>query len=170
LSTPSLATRWTWTHTRELPNIAAALKSEISRIARKEVKAEVLALRKSSASQRKEIAELKRRAQTLEQLLRRLGQAKAPPPSPAAANDETSGVHRFSAKGLLMHRKRLGLSAAEVGVLMGTSSQTIYNWEQGKSRPKASHLAAIAALRTLGKKQAAAIVASRMGAPEAIAA
>ena len=152
-----------------MPNIASALKSEISRIARKEVKAEVLTLRKSAASHRKEIAELKRRAQTLEQLLRRLGQTKTPQPSPAAANDE-SGVHRFSAKGLLTHRKRLGLSASEVGVLMGTSSQTIYNWEQGKARPQASHLAAIAALRTLGKKQAAAIVASRMGAPEAIAA
>lgn len=153
-----------------MPNIASALKSEISRIARKEVKAEVLALRKSSTSQRKEIAELKRRAQTLEQLVRRLGQTKTPPPSPGAANDETSGVHRFSAKDLLTHRKRLSLSAAEVGVLMGTSSQTIYNWEQGKARPQASHLAAIAALRTLGKKQAAATVASRMGAPEAIAA
>ena len=153
-----------------MPNIASALKSEISRIARKEVKAEVLALRKSSTAQRKEIAELKRRAQTIEQLLRRLGQTKTPSRSPAAANDETSGAPRFSAKGLLTHRKRLGLSAAEVGVLMGTSSQTIYNWEQGKARPQASHLAAIAALRTLGKTQAAAIVASRTGAPEAIAA
>lgn len=153
-----------------MPNIASALKSEISRIARKEVKAEVLALRKSSTSQRKEIAELKRRVQTLEQLLRRLAQTKALPPSPAGANDEIAGAPRFSAKGLLKHRKRLGLSASEVGVLMGTSSQTIYNWEQGKARPQASHLKAIAALRTLGKKQAAAIVASRMGAPEAIAA
>ena len=144
-----------------MPNIASVLKSEISRIARKEVKAEVLSLRKSATSQRKEIAQLKQRTQTLETMLRQIGRAKSP--APATSTDEGAGVQRFSAKGLLAHRKRLGLSASEVGVLLGTSGQSIYNWEQGKSRPRASHLAAIAALRTLGKKDAAAVIVNRTG-------
>ncbi len=149
-----------------MPNIASVLKSEISRIARKEVRAEVLALRNSVTSHRKAIAQLKQRAQTLEKMLGLLGRAKATTSSSAASTDESTGAGRFSAKGLAAHRKRLGLSAAEVGILLGTSGQSIYNWEQGKARPRASHLAAIAALRTLGKKDAAAVVATRAGSAE----
>ena len=65
---------------------------------------------------------------------------------------ETTSV-RFSAKGLASQRQRLGLSAAEMGLLLDVSAQTIYNWEAGKSRPRQQQLAAIAALRGLGKRQ-----------------
>jgi len=59
----------------------------------------------------------------------------------------------------MSQRRRLALSAEECGLLVGTSSQSIYNWEQGKARPRASHLPAIAALRALGKREAAAKIA-----------
>jgi DNA-binding transcriptional regulator YiaG len=143
-----------------MPNIAAILKSEFSRVARKEVRAETSGLKKSVATYRGEIAALKRRAQALEQQLRHLAKA-APETSPVATEQDSEGAYRFSAKGLASQRKRLGLSAPSCGLLLGTSVQSIYNWEQGKSRPLKRHLAAIAALRTLGKREAAAIVESR---------
>jgi DNA-binding transcriptional regulator YiaG len=40
--------------------------------------------------------------------------------------------------------------------LVGVSAQTIYNWEAEKSRPRASQLTAIVAVRGLGKRQAKA--------------
>ena len=83
---------------------------------------------------------------------------------PSDETDAPEPKTRFSAKGLLAQRRRLGLSAADCGVLLGTSAQSVYNWEAGKVRPRARHLAAIAALRTLGKKDAAAHVAERQGA------
>ncbi len=137
-----------------MPNIASILKSEISRVARKEIRAEVLTLKKAVGSQRKEIAALKQRAQSLEQTLRKLGRGQRAAPEPVAAEEGDSGVRRFSAKGLLSLRTRLGLSAAECGALVGASSQSIYNWEQGKARPSARHLPAIAALRGMGKREA----------------
>ena len=143
-----------------MPNIASALKTEISRVARKELKAETAALKKAAVAQRKEIAALKRRTLALEQALRRASRGQ--PRTSSLATDETaSGVHRFSAKGLRSQRRRLGISAAECGLLVGASAQSIYNWEQGKARPQAKHLAAIAGLKTLGKKGAAAVIASR---------
>jgi len=39
---------------------------------------------------------------------------------------------------------------------VSASSQSVYNWEQGKARPLARHLPAIAALKGMGKRQAAA--------------
>lgn len=50
--------------------------------------------------------------------------------------------------------QRLGLSAADLGVLLGVSGQTIYNWEGGKSQPRAEQKVAIAGIRALGKRDA----------------
>ena len=51
------------------------------------------------------------------------------------------------------NRKRLGLSAADFGLLAGASGQSVYAWEQGKARPRGKNLAAIAALRGVGKRE-----------------
>lgn len=145
-----------------MPNLAAALKSEIARMARKAVRAETQTLKKAATTHRAEIAALKRRIKALEQALRqatRGGRARdARAAEPDAAPPSTA--LRFSAKGFASHRRRLGLSAADVGRLLGTSGQSIYLWESGKARPRAGHLAGIAALRAMGKREAVA----RLGA------
>lgn len=145
-----------------MPNIASVLKSEITRIARKEIRSEVEALKKAVSTYRTEIAALKRRARSLEQELRRL--LKSLPKPEAAPIDESGRSLRFSAKGLASQRQRLGLSAEACGLLLGASGQSVYNWEAGKARPRAGHLTAIAALRGLSKTQAAEVLASRMSA------
>jgi DNA-binding transcriptional regulator YiaG len=141
-----------------MPNIATALKSEISRVARKELRSETETFRKVMSVYRKEIAALKRRTHALEQQLRGLQKAgvRAGAKGSSTSEEGPSASRRFSAKGLASQRRRLGLSAHDCGLLVGASSQSIYNWEDGKARPRASHLEAIAALRALGKRQATA--------------
>lgn len=139
-----------------MPNIASVLKSEIARVARKEVRAEISSLKKAASVYRSDIADLKRRAHSLELEVRQLrkataGAARQPEPTQASPREL-----RFSAKGLASQRQRLELSAEELGRLIGTTSQSIYNWESGKTRPRAKYLPAIAALKTLAKKAAAA--------------
>jgi DNA-binding transcriptional regulator YiaG len=142
-----------------MANIASVLKSEITRIARKQIRTEVDGLKKSLGTYRSEIAALKRRSQSLEQELKRLRKS-APKREPLPASDPGKPL-RFSAKGLGKQRQRLGLSADAVGLLVGASGQSVYNWEAGKARPRAGHVAAIAALRGLTKTQAAEILAAR---------
>ena len=48
------------------------------------------------------------------------------------------------------------MSAHEFGKLLGVSSQTIYNWEQGIARPRPALLKKLVTLRALGKREAAA--------------
>jgi DNA-binding transcriptional regulator YiaG len=143
-----------------MPNIAAVLKTEISRIARKEARIETAALKKAAASHRSDIAEFKRRIQALEQQLRRSERTR-PVAAAIAETDESPTKTRFSARSLASQRRRLGLSASDCGLLVGVSTQSIYNWEEGKARPQAKHLPALAALKNLGKKDAALHVASR---------
>lgn len=124
----------------------------------------MLALKKAVGAHRKEIAALKHRAQALEQALRRMGRSQRAKAEPESEKDAASSLRRFSAKGLLSLRTRLGLSAAECGALVGASSQSIYNWEQGKARPSAKHLPAISTLRAMGKREATARLAALEGA------
>jgi DNA-binding transcriptional regulator YiaG len=134
-----------------MPNIASALKAEIARVARKQIRAETQFLRKAVTAHRSQIAALKRQLKDLERSLR---QARRMPPKSSSATSaaESTRAQRFGAKGFASARRRLGLSAADAGVLFGVSGQTIYHWESGKARPRAKHMAAVAALRTVGKR------------------
>lgn len=146
-------------HNHAMPNIAAILKSEISRVARKEVRGELLGLKKASAVHRAELAALKRRVQALEQELRRASKASTKA-VPATTAEDAPQTLRFSAKGLASQRARLGLSVESCGLLVGASGKSVSRWEAGDARPRAKHLPAIAALRAMGKKDAAARLAS----------
>lgn len=135
-------------------NIAQALKSEISRVARKEVRADNQTLKKSSAKHRSEIAGLKRQVAELEGLVKRLSKGGPRKVGIAAPTDGVVTVARFSAKGLAAKRKKVGLSAGDFGKLIGASGQSVYKWEDGKTRPRASQMVGIAAVRKMSKKEA----------------
>jgi len=145
-----------------MPNIAAALKSEIARLARKEVRGATSVLKRTVASQRSQIATLKKQIAELEHKLRRAIKVVAKASAEPSSDDEASKL-RFSARGLASQRRRLGLSAHDLGLLFGVSGQSIYHWESGKARPRGSQMPAIAALRKLGRRQAEAILAQRRG-------
>ena len=138
-----------------MPNIASIFKDEITRVARKEIRGEVANLKKAVTAHRSEIAALKRRSLDLEKEIRSLLKSRQKAMPPVAADAPQKPI-RFSPNGLASQRTRLALSAEDCGLLVGASGQSIYNWEAGKARPRAIHLAAIAALKGLGKKTATA--------------
>jgi DNA-binding transcriptional regulator YiaG len=142
-------------------NFVIPLQEEIRRLARKEIKAQVGATKQTVAGYRREIAALKR---ALNQQARRLAalEGRSGSSAPAATADAApleEGV-RFSRRSVKAQRARLGLSAHDYGRLVGVSGLTIYNWEQGKSRPRAAQLAALAAVRNIGKRAARAKLAA----------
>jgi DNA-binding XRE family transcriptional regulator len=158
-----------------MPNVATVLKAETTRIARKEITSEVKPLRKLQSQHRSAIAALKRRIDQLEKQLREVAKSAARATAAAGgggagrgrSNGQKRGEDgsaaesgaggrklRFRAAGLAAHRQRLGLSAAAAGELMGVSGLTVYKWEGGKTRPRASQLQSIAAFRRLGKREA----------------
>lgn len=61
---------------------------------------------------------------------------------------------RFSPKWLASHREKLAVSAADYATLVGVSALTVYNWEKGKTKPRAKQLEALAQVRTLKKREA----------------
>lgn len=146
--------RPTCSHERiDMPNIGNVLKEEIVRLSRRESRSQVDSTRKATIRHRREIAALKRDMAQLGRQVALLSRKTLGAPAAVAA--ETNGKSaRFSAKSLRVHRERLGLSADDLGKLLGVSAQSIYNWEQEKARPRAELLAKVAALRAIGKRDA----------------
>mgnify|MGYP001595931974 FL=1 len=146
-----------------MPNIATVLKAEISRVARKDARAETQPLKKASSQYRSDIAALKRRVLALEKQLSRVLKSGRKAASPEEAEEGAGSGLRFSAKGLAAQRRRLGLTAAATAKLLNVSVQSVYKWEDGKTRPRASQLPAIARLRKMGKQEAAKRLADLPG-------
>jgi DNA-binding transcriptional regulator YiaG len=135
-----------------MSNFATSLKDEITRLARKEIRGETEKLKKASVQYRAEIVALKRRAASLEQQIVRLEKSK-PQQAKVEAEHEDVSKSRFTAKGFKSLRKRLGLTAAEIGQLLDVSVPTVYNWEAGNANPREKQLAKIVMLRGMGKRE-----------------
>ena len=135
-----------------MANLAVALREEIRRLARKEVRSQMGVTKRSVMQHRGDIAELKRQIQDQGRKIAFLESQEKGRLGTATPENQSKGI-RFSPKWLKAHRSRLGLSAADYGKLIGVSSLTIYNWEQGKAQPRAGKLAALASVRTLGKRE-----------------
>lgn len=138
-----------------MPDIAGLLKAEIVRLSNKTVRQHLGPLKSASTAHRRQIAALKKQVSALEREISKL--RRSSPSRNVQEDAETdASKNRFVAKGLRSLRARLGLSAEDFGRLVGVSSQSVYNWEQEKSRPRAAQVAAIAGVRTIGKREALA--------------
>jgi DNA-binding transcriptional regulator YiaG len=136
----------------------SALKQEITRISRKEVRSLVSGAFKASAQHRRHIAALRKQVALLQRELAALRRkVPASRPEPEASSERNV---RFSAAGLKSHRERLGLSAADYGKLAGVTGQTVFKWEKGRGTPRPAQKAVLAALRKLGKREANARLAA----------
>lgn len=138
-----------------MPNIAAVLKEEIARVARREVRTETDKLKKAATQYRAQITELRRHLSELQREVTRL--SKAGGQSKSSVQKVDVSKIRWSPSRFKALRERLELSADKFGKLFSVSGQTIYNWESGV-RPSNEHLNIIAHARKLSKRQAHAIV------------
>jgi len=159
-----------------MANLANALKEEIGRLARKEIREQTAETAKSAAKNERDIAALKRQIEDLRHKLSSLRTQDAPTQTAskpktskktaskkqdasargdASTSAGQSSRTRFSAKGLKANRERLGLSADNYGKLIGVSGLSIYNWEQEKARPRENNVMALLSIKGIGKREAA---------------
>jgi len=147
-----------------MSTIANALKLEIARVARKELKDEFTALRKMTTNHRSEIAALKREIKALVSVVKRLQKTAAAPASPRRAVQTDDKPKRrgrqseFSAEKLADHRTKLGLTQVQMAQLIGASALSVYKWESGKVQPRAAQKEQIAAALKIGKRAAQAML------------
>ncbi len=149
-----------------MSTFADSLKNEIARVARKELREEIAALRKTSAAQRSEIAALKKQFKGMQAQVNKLGRVKnkseAVRAEPAADQSVMSIQPKgkpgrkvvFTAERLKAQRARLGFTQEQMAKLLEVSSLSIWKWESGGAVPRASRVPQILQRLALGKREA----------------
>jgi DNA-binding transcriptional regulator YiaG len=138
-----------------MPNLAAVLKAEIIRLARRStrplyvpIKKDVSALKRALVQQRRALAQLARdNARLVADLNTRLA-------TPSIVSDAEIQHARISPRLIKAQRTRLGLSRDAFAKLVGVTGGAVLAWEGGKSKPRAAAKAALVAIRKLGKREA----------------
>jgi len=141
-----------------MSNVVKVLKTEIARISKREAKSATQGIGKSNTWLRKTVADLKKRVLLLEKENKRLvaSMKKYQGAQPEKVDQEEGKKARFTSKGIHSLRRKLRLSQADFGKLLGTTSHAVYLWEKkdGALNLRDKTKAAILSIRGLSAKQA----------------
>lgn len=143
-----------------MPNLSHILKSEISRISRRETNASVKPLRSATFVLKRAIASLRKRIAVLESENKRLislqHELQAEKADAQVAEVKDNKV-RISSKSVRALRTKLGLSQDELAMLLGVSGQNVYLMEHkgGRLRLRTATMTKVLSLRGIGKREAA---------------
>ena len=139
-----------------MPNIGALLKEEIRRLAKREARSLLATVRKDNARLKRTAAEHKRRLARLERDNRRLvAESDARLAEGVKASPEEVAQARIGSARIRALRKRLRLSQAELGQILGVSGKTVLMWEKKEK------------LHLRDKARAAVVSAMKLNAKEA---
>jgi DNA-binding transcriptional regulator YiaG len=134
-------------------SVMKELQSEITRLARKELKKELEPIKRVNAAQRGYIADLRRDVTELQKQVARLQKASGQVPVEEAEEKN----FWISGKGIVSLRKKLGLTQAQLAMLAGVSTQSVVKWEKvdGKIPFRSQETAdAVQTVRAMGKRDA----------------
>jgi len=141
-----------------MSNIAKVLKAEIARISKREAKSATQAIGKSNTWLRKTVSDLKKRLVLLEKENKHLAAAmkKFQVEQPQNPDLEEGKKARFTSRGIRALRKKLRLSQADFGKLLGTTGHSVYLWERkvGALNLRDNTKAAVLSIRGLTARDA----------------
>ena len=135
-----------------MPNLAALMRNEVTRLARKEVKAGIAQLQKSNQILRTKVNAQKKQLTALEN---RVSQLEKNGPGQSAKSPSTEAVAkaRITGRTVIALRRKLGLSRPKLAMLLSAHPNTILYWETGRNKPNAEAKVKIIQLRRMGKRE-----------------
>ena len=143
-----------------MANIAQVLKEEIARVSRKEAKKLLQKLQKDNARLKHDVADLKSRVAILERASKKLVKISEINKQNAAPSEDE--IKKLRPTGAMIRRLRdkLNITQGDLGVLLGVTGQSVYQWERkgGRLRLRGTTLAAFVNVRKMGQREAEAIL------------
>lgn len=138
-----------------------AIKAEIGRLARKELRAVCGPLGKDVRELKRAVRELSRAAGALKREVEGLRKRVPTEGARLAAPDEEVKAARMSPRLVAALRKRLGLTQTQLAAIVGVSGSAVTFWERGRSRPQGKNFATLVALRQLGRRDVKKLLAEK---------
>jgi DNA-binding transcriptional regulator YiaG len=144
-----------------MAKIEGVIKSEIQRLAKREIRSTFIPLRREVRAMRLKLSGLSRGIASLNRMAKglRLGEAK---PKLEATPEEVK-ASRLTPDRIRGLRKKLGISMRELGILTGSSLSAVLSWEKGKFKPRGEKKVALVALRKVRKRDVKKLLAEKAG-------
>jgi DNA-binding transcriptional regulator YiaG len=142
-----------------MPNVEKALKAEIARISRKEIKTAIGHIAKSHTNLKKTVTDLRKRVTSLEKENKRLlTDTRRQMAQRTDKAPEEAGKARLTAKGIRSLRNRLRLTQADFAKLARATTHAVYLWEkkEGPLKLRDKTRESLLSIRGLGAKEASA--------------
>jgi len=141
--------------------IEKIVKSEIMRLAKREVRAAFFPLRREVHRMRLNLSRLSKNFTLLDRLAKERIRQDDSKKLKMETNLEEAKAARFTPERIRLLRNKLGISQKGLSVLAGVSMGAVASWEKGKFHPKLEKKAALVAIRKLRKRDVKKILTSR---------
>jgi DNA-binding transcriptional regulator YiaG len=132
--------------------LEATIKSEILRLAKKELRKVSVPLKRDVRSLKSAVSQIRKTILALERFTTGQQKALGKRKVPFEATPEEVKKSRFSPRLIRSLRKQLGISQKELATLVGVTVGAVHMWESGKFMPKEEKKGVMVALRKLGRR------------------
>ena len=137
------------------------VKSEILRLAKREVRAAFFPLRREVHAMKLKLSGLAKGFVVLDRLAKEQIRQDESKKMQMSAEPEEVKASRLTPERIRNLRKRLGISQRELALLAGVSTGAVAMWEKGKFRPNLNKKAALVSMRKLRKRDIKKILAAK---------
>ncbi|MBL7223673.1 MAG: helix-turn-helix domain-containing protein [Candidatus Brocadiae bacterium] len=146
--------------------IEQAVKSEIVRLAEKEIRAVCVPLAREVRELRRQVSRLSKMVAPLVKLRAELQAERVAQKAKLEAAPAEVKAARLSPLLVKKLRERLGLTQSQLASLVGVSSASVTFWERGRSRPQGKNKEALVALRKVGRRDVKRMLAEKSAGAE----
>ena len=140
--------------------IESIIKSEIQRLAKREVRSTFRPLRKEVWGMKLKLSNFIKNFTILDRLAKEASKSKSTERKLEASPEEVK-ASRLTPERISNLRKKLGISQRELGGLVGATIGAVLSWEKGKFKPRGDKKAALVALRKVRKRDVRKMLAEK---------
>ena len=141
--------------------LEATIKSEIERLAKREVRQVSIPLGRDMRSLKVTLSRLRKSVKELERFATQKRKESEKREIRLEASPEELKKSRLSPRLIQSLRKKLKITQKEMAALTGVTEGAVHQWEVGKSEPKTQKKAALVALRKLNRQDVKKLLVER---------
>lgn len=141
--------------------VESTIRSEILRLAKREVRAAFIPLKREMRTMKLRLSGLKKNVTVLDRVAREKIREDESKKFKLEVPPEEVKASRFTPQRIRLLRNKLGISQRELALLTGVTIGAVGAWEKGKFEPKMDKKAILIALRKLKKRGVKKVLAER---------
>jgi DNA-binding transcriptional regulator YiaG len=141
--------------------IEKIVKSEIQRLAKREIRAAFFPLRREVYRMRSVLSQLSRKFNPMERMVKEQMRSDESKKLKMEASLEEAKASRITPERIRSLRQKLEISQRDLAILVGVSLGAVAAWEKGKFQPNLNKKARLVAVRKLRKRDIKKILAGK---------